>query len=153
MSATVPPPAWTDLRPWRNNNPGDLRVLSGDQMWDGQTDIDWGVGGPFAIFSTRQMGWRALAVCLLTYYTVHGICTIQDIVERYAPGLENNVEDYVDIVCGKTGWGPNIILSLESGTTMGTLCYGIALAEGGARILWPAAEHDAGIALALEGKP
>jgi hypothetical protein len=148
--AAAPPPAWTLERPWRNNNPGDLRCLAAGQKWNGQTGIDNAPGGPFAIFDSRTMGWRALAVCLLTYFEKDGCYTVERIIDRYAPpGDNNNTPGYVALVCGQIGVQPNGPVNPHSPPTMLAMVGAIALAEGSARIQWPAAEKLAGIQLAL----
>lgn len=145
-------PVYAHVRPWRNNNPGDLRTLSGGEKWDGQIGIDNDPGGPFCIFETRVMGWRALAKLLLTYYDVHGLKTIRDIVGRFAPAADGNDEDsYVACVARSVGSAPDFDLYLHNDFMMLHLCEAIAIMEGGARIPWDHVELEQGVALALSG--
>lgn len=147
-------PVWASIRPWRNSNPGDLRVLRGSQMWDGQMDIDWEPGGPFAIFSSRVMGWRALAVCLLAYLNMHKLDTIAGIIGRYAPpDDDNDTNHYADLVATVMDTSTGAILNLHDEGIMGKLCGAIALMEGGARIPWDPAERALGVNMALTGQP
>lgn len=148
MSTSVAQPAWMFERPWRNNNPGDLRCLPTGK-WDGQTGADDRAGGPFAIFVSRRMGWRALAVCLLTYFERHGLNTIDGIIDRYAPPVENNTEGYKQLVCSQLGVTQAAVIDPREPDVMLALVSAIAVAEGGSRVLWPADEKLAGVQLAL----
>lgn len=144
-------PTWTDVRPWRNANPGDLRVLPGSDMWEGQVDIDYAPGGPFAIFKHRIYGWRALAKCLIAYKDLHGLDTVRGIVDRYAPPVENDTTSYADFVCGRMGVKPDDVVDVRDPKTLDALCSAIAVMEGGARIPWPAGERAEGVKMALGG--
>lgn len=140
-------------RPWRNRNPGDLRTLVLPEHWYGQSGIDNGPGGPFAVFATRTDGWRALAACLLTYQDVHRLHTVRGIIGRFAPALENDVGGYVSLVCRQIGRGPDQPISMHDLPTALALVHAIALAEGGARLAWPQDEILAGVQLAGVGGP
>ena len=135
-------------RPWRNRNPGDLRTLSAGERWAGQSGVDASRGGPFAIFGARTDGWRALATNLLAYQDVHGLRTVRGMVGRFAPALENDTGGYISLVCGQIGRGPDQAMNAHDEATMLVLVKAIALAEGGARLAWPASEIVAGVRLA-----
>lgn len=138
------------MRPWRNNNPGDLRTLPPPEQWDGQVAIDDSPGGPFAIFASRVMGWRALGVCLLTYQRSHGLRTVAQIIGRWAPPADNNNTDsYVNFVCDHMGVTPNAPLDLGNAEVLQDLAEAIADQEGGLQIVWPENEISAGVRLAL----
>ena len=74
----------------RNNNPGNLRHGSN---WDGlaptQTDH------AFCQFTTMAKGCRALLKTLRTYVECHGLKTVREIVNRWAPPTENDTGAYV----------------------------------------------------------
>lgn len=74
----------------RNNNPGNIR-RDGD-AWQGllprQTDPD------FCQFSTPEMGLRALMIILLKYNFKYGLDTVQSIINRWAPPIENDTGAY-----------------------------------------------------------
>jgi hypothetical protein len=118
-------------------------------LWDGQINTDTAPGGPFAIFVTRTLGWRALAVCLLTYYTEHRLNTVEGIICRYAPALENDTAGYIDLVCSQLRVHRNDVIDPRETPVMLALVSAIALAEGGARIPWPVDEKMAGVAMVL----
>ena len=137
------------IRPWRNNNPGDLRVLQIPEQWFGQTGIDDGPGGPFAIFDSQSSGWRALAMNLLAYQDIHHLKTVTAILTRYAPSLENDTSGYIATVCEKMGITPYTAINVHNLDTMLSLVSAIALVEGGPHLPWPEAEKQAGVCRAL----
>lgn len=100
----------------RNNNPGNIRHSK--DPWQGlsetQTDPD------FFQFKTPVDGVRALAKVLLTYYDKRlaadgsKIDTIEELVDRFAPGADNNdVEAYVNHLCKLTGKASHETLDLH----------------------------------------
>ncbi|HEK2686581.1 TPA: structural protein [Proteus mirabilis] len=74
----------------RNNNPGNIRHGS---KWQGlsaqQTDKD------FCQFVSTEYGIRAIYVLMRTYEKKYGLCSIREIINRYAPPKENNTEGYI----------------------------------------------------------
>ena len=77
----------------RNNNPGNVR--DGATKWQGQT----GENAGFCVFDTPENGIRCLAKVLLAYQYKHGLRTLRQMIERWAPGVENDIEAYLDHVC------------------------------------------------------
>ena len=81
-------------RGWRNNNP--LNIRRGEQ-WQGLTDTQ--PDPEFCRFSSMEMGYRAGAKILLTYYRVFTQkgekFTIRNIISRWAPPNENRTEEYI----------------------------------------------------------
>ncbi len=77
----------------RNNNPGNIRHGS---KWQGlsaqQTDKD------FCQFVSPEYGIRAIYKLLQTYQKKYGLCSIREIINRYAPPKENNTEGYIQRV-------------------------------------------------------
>lgn len=89
-------------RPQRNNNPGDLEFGRFAKA-HGATSSD----GRFAEFPTIQAGYAALADLLAEHYK--GL-TIQQMVEKYAPSNENDVQSYVHHLCEWTGLTPDTVI-------------------------------------------
>lgn len=89
-------------RPIRNNNPGDLEYGPFAQK-TGATGSD----GRFAIYPDMATGCYALARLLLAYQDEHGIQTVRQIVNRFAPGTENNTAAYISFFDGVLGCGPD----------------------------------------------
>lgn len=80
----------------RNNNPGNIRHNSNNR-WVGlspcQNDKD------FCVFIAPRYGIRALAIILRNYQSRYGLKTVKDIINRYAPTIENNTNSYIKSVC------------------------------------------------------
>jgi|TARA_R110000772_G_scaffold124010_1_gene230478 hypothetical protein len=68
-----------------NNNPGNIRTSSTN--WNGEVTQP---GEEFERFSDMHMGVRASARILRTYGSKYGIDTINKIIDRYAPPVDNN---------------------------------------------------------------
>lgn len=85
----------------RNNNPLNLRI-SGDN-WQGLAGDD----GEFFQFESPFYGLRAAARTLRTYRAKHGLATISEIINRWAPDTENDTQSYIESVSQKTGLFPD----------------------------------------------
>lgn len=86
----------------RNNNPLNIRYNAAND-WQGQTGTD----GEYAIFSHSKYGIRAAAKLLNKYYQGYGLTTINEIVNRWAPTIENNTQSYVNAVANKLNVNAN----------------------------------------------
>lgn len=92
----------------KNNNPGNIR--HGTQtVWVGESKDQPDYS--FIKFDSPDYGIRALMKILLVYYNEHGLKTIKDIIERYAPPTENDTASYIAIVTKLTGVGATDIIS------------------------------------------
>lgn len=83
------------VRGLRNNNPGNIRKSA--DKWQGlraeQTDA------AFFQFTEPKYGVRALGKILLNYRAKYGLATaVRDIINRWAPPVENNTASYVSQV-------------------------------------------------------
>lgn len=83
----------------RNNNPGNIRG-SAVVKWKGEVGRD---DKDFVVFDTSINGIRALARTLSTYYKKHGLTTIEQIINRWAPPSENDTASYIASVSERTG--------------------------------------------------
>lgn len=99
----------TDTRPRgiRNNNPGNLDYHDG-ATWRGLANPPYelredGSRGRFCAFKTPFFGLRALCKVLLTYQSKHGLRTIRQMIERWAPTTENDTDAYVKRVAKHIG--------------------------------------------------
>lgn len=81
-------------RGYRNNNPGNIR-RSADK-WQGLSPTQ--SDAAFFQFIAPQWGVRAMAKILLTYRSKYGLETVRDIINRWAPPIENNTSAYVSSV-------------------------------------------------------
>jgi hypothetical protein len=94
-------------RGYKNNNPGNIRKTA--SKWKGEID---GKDPDFKTFSTMAWGYRALAALLKEYINA-GYNTINSIINRYAPGNENNTQAYINTVVKKTNLKPDETLFIE----------------------------------------
>ena len=92
--------ATRDPRGIRNHNPGNIR-RNGDP-WQGLAERQGDV--EFFTFKTPIYGIRALARTLIAYQDKHGLRTIRQILNRWAPPAENNTNAYVRAVVVQTGF-------------------------------------------------
>jgi len=88
-------------RGFENRNPGNID-FDPRNRWRGQIGIEPAPrngGRPrFAVFESHEYGIRALAMLLTTYYDRHGLRTIRQIVNRWAPPNENHTHRYASFV-------------------------------------------------------
>lgn len=86
----------------RNNNPGNIDYNPRNR-WIGQLAPHPGIEKRFARFDTPENGIRALAKLILAYrgkdgmpnVGASGIDTVREIINRWAPGTENDTESYI----------------------------------------------------------
>lgn len=82
-----------ETRGFRNNNPGNIRH---GEEWVGlsknQSDKK------FCQFVSVEYGIRAIFKLLETYKHKYGLTTIEEIIGRWAPSIENETEDYIESV-------------------------------------------------------
>lgn len=86
----------------RNNNPGNLE--NNGIAWDGLSDAQ--TDSRFYRFVNPVWGIRALARTLKTYRERHGLDTPREIISRWAPAFENNVDAYARAVANAVGVDP-----------------------------------------------
>lgn len=84
----------TQPRGIRNNNPGNIR--HGDK-WRGLADKQ--TDASFCVFKAPEWGIRALVKILRNYQTKHGLKTVESIINRFAPQIENDTSSYILSVC------------------------------------------------------
>ena len=77
---------------WRYRNP--LNITRGRNRWEGEIPKI----GRFCKFSSFYYGLRA-AYLLLTSYQKMGYYTVEKIVRRWAPPIENHTQAYIGHVC------------------------------------------------------
>lgn len=79
------------------HNPGNLVKTA--SLWEGQVKNP----GRFIAFKDSHHGLRALAIVLLRYERRHGMTTVQQVVNRFAPAHENNSKRYAEFVADELG--------------------------------------------------
>lgn len=110
----------------RNNNPGNIDK---GQKWQGLAASQ--PDSRFASFISPEYGIRALARLLLTYFNVYGLDTIDGIISRWAPSVENNTSAYARAVSKDTGFATNQVLNVSNPDTLFALAKAIIHHENG----------------------
>lgn len=139
-------------RGYRNKNPGNID-WSARNKWQGQVGIEQ-TGSPprFAVFETHQHGIRALAMLLTTYQDRYKLRTVRGIIDRWAPGHENNTSAYVSAVSRAIKRESNEELDLHTYADLRPLVEAIITHELGGNP-YPASVIDEGLRLAGVPRP
>lgn len=119
-------------RGYRNKNPGNIRI-NPNNKWQGLAGAEDRVNPEFVMFESHEMGIRALAVLLTTYFDRHELKTIRGIVNRWAPpvgnangrGYTQNTKSYVDVVSNRLGARPDTEINLHDFETMNKMVRAI----------------------------
>ena len=133
----------------RNNNPGNIDYNKNNQ-WRGQISIETSAINPrFAKFDTPENGIRALAKLLLNYQRLHGLKTVREIINRWAPPVENVTSAYVTACARELGVDQNEVINLSDRRLLKLLTVAIIKHENGSQ---PYSEFviDTGISEALK---
>jgi hypothetical protein len=93
----------------RNNNPLNIRKSS--NKWEGKSVIS--LDPSFETFTNPTFGFRAGMKLLNTYYHRHGLKTVEGIIGRFAPPVENNTGAYVNAVSKALNVSPNEVIDLN----------------------------------------
>lgn len=64
----------------------------------------------FCTFTDAKYGFRAMCRIYATYARKHDIRTVREIIARWAPASENDVEAYVRSVCEHSGFSPDMVI-------------------------------------------
>lgn len=111
----------------RNNNPGNIRLGSfrykGERAKSGDSE--------FRQFESIEWGYRAMFVLLHTYAVKHGCSTLREIINRYAPPIENHTENYIRRVSHTTHLAPDDEISTTDGATMTAVVAAMSEVENG----------------------
>jgi len=139
-------------RGYRNRNPGNIDYNPAN-AWQGQVGIETNGNPPrFAAFSSHEYGIRALAALLTTYYDRYGLDTIRDIINRWAPPVENKTSAYALAVSDSTGFTLDDRLDMHTYAHMRPLVEAIIKHELGGQP-YPDAVIDEGLRLAGLPRP
>lgn len=111
----------------RNCNP--LNIRRNSTQWQGlrkeQTDSS------FFQFINMSYGYRAAIKTLVTYYNKYSLKTIRGVISRWAPPSENNTENYINIVAGRTGFFPDTKIDICDADAMIALVSAMSFVENG----------------------
>lgn len=118
----------------RNANPGNIDRNA--TQWKGMAP-DQSSDPRFVVFISAVWGIRALAKVLLSYSRVYpqdtprDIDTVREIVNRWAPPVENNTGSYVNAVAHELGVGPDQVIDVTDEAVMVPLVKAIIRHENG----------------------
>jgi len=134
----------------RNKNPGNVRVGS---PWNGLADRadmtdEQLAETEFCVFAHATYGIRVIVYLLLKYQSKHGLDTLDAIISRYAPDIENDTNAYAAHVSQKTGYAVDEPIDLTAPETMKAVAMAIIEHENGSNPY--TYEIDDGIALGLK---
>lgn len=101
----------------RNNNPGNIDFNPANK-WQGQLNVDKRIEPRFCRFDTPENGIRALGKLLQTYQSKYGLSTVEGIIGRWAPSVENNTGAYVRAVQETIGSIPSATITLKDPRTL-----------------------------------
>jgi hypothetical protein len=132
----------------RGNNPGNLRKTS--DKWQGLAPVQ--SDPEFFVFKDAVYGIRALARTLINYQDKYGLRTIEKIVGRWAPPIENDTQAYVASVCKRTKRGARSQLDMHDYGDIRPLVEAIIHHENG-QMPYTDRQIDKGLALAGVEKP
>ena len=118
----------------RNANPGNLD--RNNIKWKGMSPDQSG-DTRFVVFTSAVWGIRALARTLLSYSTLYpqdtprDIDTVREIVNRWAPPIENDTGAYVNAVAKEVRAGPDDPIDIANEAVMRALVTAIIRHENG----------------------
>lgn len=113
----------------RNNNPGNIRLGSfryrGERVQSGDT--------AFRQFESMEWGYRAMFVLLHTYWRKYGCRTLRQMINRYAPPVENHTESYIRRVADDTHLNPDEEISTTNAAVMTAVVAAMSAVENGVK--------------------
>jgi hypothetical protein len=115
----------------RNNNPGNIDRTPKRTPWQGQVPVQDLTDPRFEQFTHAKWGIRAICRVLVTYQDRHGLDSVREIIDRWAPPVENNTEAYVQAVARKLGVSASDAISVHDYATMRELVLAIIKHENG----------------------
>jgi hypothetical protein len=114
----------------RNHNPLNLREdKHGGDQWDGEALLN--LDASFEEFKSPVWGIRAGAKVLRNYQRLHGLNTVSDIINRFAPPTENITTSYIDHVAKKLNVSPFDPINLNNHDTLKQLVSAVIKHENG----------------------
>jgi hypothetical protein len=121
----------------RNNNPGNIDY-NPNTKWQGLDEppiesTPANGRARFARFKTPAFGIRALARTLITYQDKHDLNTVEEIINRWAPPVENDTTSYINSVAAKIGVVPKQHVSVHDFNVMLPLVEAIIRHENGSQ--------------------
>lgn len=114
-------------RGYRNNNPLNIRISNSNWLGKVLPNTD----GSFEQFSDIKYGYRAAIKTLRQYYYKHGLHTIRQMINRWAPASDgNNPTTYAANVAQRAGIDADQQIAFDE-DTITKIVYGMAISENG----------------------
>ena len=113
----------------RNNNPGNIRLGSFCYKGEKAESSDTA----FRQFESIEWGYRAMFVLLHTYAKKYGCHTIRQMINRYAPPIENHTDNYIRRVAYATHLSPDEEISTTDAATMTAVVAAMSEVENGVK--------------------
>lgn len=111
----------------RNCNPGNIRRSCVRYKGEVLPSHD----KEFKQFCSMAYGYRAMFVLLDSYRSKYGLCTIRQMLNRYAPPSENFTEGYIRFVASRTGIAPDEIVNTRAARDMVPIVAAMSEIENG----------------------
>jgi len=109
-----------------NRNPGNIRRSKTKYLGEVTPSRD----AVFKQFEMMAWGYRAMFV-LLDSYSRKGYRTIRQMISRYAPPVENHIENYIRCVAEWSGIGADELLDMQASKTMIPVVTAMSRVENG----------------------
>jgi len=101
----------SEILGWKLNNPGNVEL--GTPKWIGLASVQ--KHHRFCTFVSPEYGFRVVGYIFRnTYQNKYKLLKPYDLIERYAPGNENDVPAYVKHVCGLIKIDPRNSIDLSN---------------------------------------
>lgn len=111
----------------RNNNPGNIRLGKFHYLGEKEQSSD----PAFRQFKSIEWGYRAMFVLLRTYVVKHKCSTLRQIINRYAPPVENHTDRYLQYVVRATRLSPDEEISITDKAMMTSIVAAMSEVENG----------------------
>jgi hypothetical protein len=135
------------VRGIRNNNPGNIRIKSA-LTWAGQGRAWYG----FLYSSSSNLWPLVFGLCSLILLGKHkrGLDTIQELINVWAPPIENDTTAYINNVSARSGIPKNVVFSPTKANFL-AIAKAMAISENGAdALLIPDSDWNEGWRLATQ---
>lgn len=113
----------------RNNNPGNIeKTKPGRAMWNGEIES---TDPRFAQFVDIKYGYRAMFKLIERYILKLGKTNLTDIINTWAPPVENNTHGYVERVAKESGVDPHVTIGSKDKDKLTRIVAAMSLVENG----------------------
>lgn len=131
----------------KNNNPGNIRISAIKYLGEVPKSKDMA----FKQFESMAYGYRAMFVLLYTYQVKNGLKTIRQMIDRYAPPVENNTAGYIGSVAKWSGVGADSPITATNRDVMIPIVAAMSRVENGVSAVM--ADVERGWELFIKHKP